>query len=424
MKRVAVVGGGVIGLCSTYYLRRRGFSVTVIERGAEGHDCCSVGNAGMVVPSHIVPLAAPGVPASAFRWMFDAKSPFSIRPRLSLDFIRWGLRFLRSSNVRHVERSAPVLRDLHLASRKLFEELSGLTANEFGLEKRGLIALCRTQHALDEEAKTAERAKQLGIPAEVISAAGAARLDPAVRMDVAGGVYFPLDCHLSPHRFVETMTRLVKQEGGEFLWSTEATGFRSTRGRITAVTTTQGNHGSAEVGADEFVLAGGVFSPAVLQGLGLQLPMEAGKGYSLTLPTPPQLPRLCSILVEARVAVTPMGRALRVGGTMELAGLDRTIRPERTQGIVNAVVKYFPEFRPKDFDGIQPWYGFRPCSPDGLPYVGRFRKYSNLCAATGHAMLGLSLGPITGKLVSEIVAEERASIAIEALGPDRFRWIG
>ena len=158
----------------------------------------------------------------------------------------------------------------------------------------------------------------------------------------------------------------------------------------------------------------------MVRGLGLRLPMQAGKGYSLTIPRPRQLPQLCSILTEARVAVTPMDGSLRVGGTMEVVGLDETIQPRRVQGIIHALPRYFPDFTLEDFEGIEPWRGLRPVTPDGLPYLGRFASVPNLIAATGHAMMGLSLGPITGRLVSEIVDREPPSIDLGLLSPDRY----
>jgi len=172
--------------------------------------------------------------------------------------------------------------------------------------------------------------------------------------------------------------------------------------------------------ADEFVLCGGSWTQALARQLRIRLPMQAGKGYSLTLPQPRQLPAICSIFHEARVAVTPMGGALRFGGTMEIDGMSEEINPVRVRGIINAVPKYFPDFTAKDFEGVQPWRGLRPCSPDGLPYVGRAARYSNLSIATGHAMMGLSLGPITGKLVAEIVSGEKPGIDIGMLSPDRY----
>jgi D-amino-acid dehydrogenase len=168
------------------------------------------------------------------------------------------------------------------------------------------------------------------------------------------------------------------------------------------------------------VLCGGSWSPTVARDLGLSLPMQAGKGYSLTVTQPRQLPAICSIFTEARIAVTPMAGTLRFGGTMEIAGLNEDINPVRVRGIIKAVPKYYPEFRSEDFQGISPWRGLRPVSPDGMPYLGRTRRHRNLVIATGHAMMGLSLAPITGLLTSEILSGEKPSIDIGLLDPDRF----
>ena len=414
-KHVIVCGAGVVGLCSAYYLLQRGHRVTMIERGAPDHDCCSLGNAGMIVPSHFIPLAAPGMTSLAIKWMFDSKSPFYVRPRLSIELITWGLRFMRAANQAHVSRSAPLIRDLSLASRALFEELSALGDDDFGLTKRGLLMLCRSDDTLHEEARIIARARELGLPAELVTPARAAELDPGVRMTIAGAVFFPLDCHLTPHRLMAKLLRLTQAAGAKFRWSTEVTGWRVENNRLAAALTP-----GEEITADEFVLAGGSWSPAAVRSLGLKLPMQAGKGYSLTLPRPRQLPHLCSIFTEARVAVTPMGGALRVGGTMELSGLDESIQANRVAGIVESVPRYFPEFKIEDFREPPVWRGLRPCAPDGLPYVGRFARWTNLCAATGHAMMGVSLAPVTGQLVAEILSDEKPSIAIDALRPDRF----
>jgi D-amino-acid dehydrogenase len=302
-----------------------------------------------------------------------------------------------------------------MLSRACFEELSELSGNTFDLVKKGLLMLCQTQQALEEEGHMAEKARALGIPAEVLNAAQAATREPAVRMQIAGAVYFPNDCHLSPHRFMARLKEQAEKLGVRFLWETEATGWRCSGGRVDEVVTQRG-----VMAADEFVVCGGSWSSAVARGLNLKLPMQAGKGYSLTLPNPRQLPEICAILTEARVAVTPMGSALRFGGTMELAGLNEAINPRRVQGIIKAVSRYYPDFTAADFAGIQPWRGLRPCSPDGLPYLGRTRRYANLILATGHAMMGLSLGPVTGKLVAELVTEGRASLDLGLLAPDRF----
>jgi D-amino-acid dehydrogenase len=410
-----IIGGGVIGLSTAYYCAQRGHRVTVIDRNPAQRDGCSFGNAGMVTPSHFVPLAAPGMVALGLKWMWNPESPFYIKPRLDWDLLGWGFKFWRAASAAHVARCAPLLRDLSFASRACFEELADLPGNDFGLVKRGLAMLCKTQRTFDEEAKLADQARALGVPAVVLDAKQTAALDPDVTMAVAGSVYFPKDCHLSPNRFMAGLQRQLEQAGAKFCWNTSVDGFIRDGTRIASVQTA-----SKQFEPDEVVLCGGSWSPVVARGLGLKLPTQAGKGYSLTLPKPRQLPRICAIFSEARVAATPMDGALRFGGTMEIAGLNEEINPVRVQGIIKSVPKYYPEFTSQDFVGIQPWRGLRPCSPDGLPYLGRTAKFSNLCIATGHAMMGLSLGPITGKLIAEILSGEKPSIGIAALDPDRY----
>ncbi|MGH8187449.1 MAG: NAD(P)/FAD-dependent oxidoreductase, partial [Steroidobacteraceae bacterium] len=311
--------------------------------------------------------------------------------------------------------AGPVLRDMLIASRELYEQLADRCANAFGLTKRGLMMLCRTKHGLEQEVQAARRARALDIPLEIVSPQRAAELNPGAQMDIEGAVFYPLDCHLDPPRLLSALHRLIVDAGVKVLWSTELTGWRARNGRVDAARTSQG-----EIEADEFVLAGGSWSETMARELGLNLPLQAGKGYSLTLSQPRELPRMGAILCEARAAVTPIGTSLRVGGTMELGGLDSTIRLARVRAIAAAVTEYFPAFRVEDFASVAPWVGLRPCSPDGLPYIGRFGRYSNLCAATGHAMLGVSLAPVTGKLVSDVLSGAPPRIAIEALSPQRY----
>ena len=414
-KNILVIGGGIIGLCTAYYAARKGHRVTVIDRNPEQRDGCSFGNAGMIVPSHFIPLAAPGMVALGLKWMWNPESPFYIKPRLDLDLLKWAWKFWKASTTAHVRQCAPLLRDLGFASRNAYEELAALPANDFGLVQKGLLMLCGEQHTLDDEGKMAEQARSLGVPAEVLDAKQAARLDPDITMNIAGAIYFPKDCHLSPNRFMAGLKRQCEAMGVQFLWNAEV--IRATRhgSRVISVATAQ--HAFE---ADEFVLAGGSWSPVIGQELALRIPMQAGKGYSLTLTKPRQLPQLCSIFTEARVAVTPMGDTLRFGGTMEIAGLNEDINPVRVKGIIKSVPKYFPAFTPDDFENIQPWRGLRPCSPDGMPYMGRTAQFSNLVIATGHAMMGLSLGPITGKLMAEVLSGESPSIDLGLLNPDRY----
>ena len=395
----------------------------------------------MIVPSHFTPLAAPGMVALGLKWMWNPESPFYIKPRLDLDLLSWGFKFWRAATADHVRRAAPLLRDLHLASRAGYEEFAALPDTDFGLVQKGLVMLCRTQHALDEEAAAAQQARALGVPADVLDARQTTALDPNVTMTVAGSVYFPKDCHLSPDRFMAALKQQCDRLDVKFIWNTEVAGWKLENRRIVSVQVKtagapeiirrerDGNTKSRvgplrsdtnEITADEFVLCGGSWSPVISRDLGLTLPMQAGKGYSLTLTQPRQLPQICSIFTEARVAVTPMIGTLRFGGTMEMAGLNEDINPVRVRGIIKSVPHYYPQFREEDFAEVRPWRGLRPCSPDGLPYLGRTRRASNLVIATGHAMMGLSLGPITGRLVAELITDGKPSLALDLLNPDRY----
>ena len=412
---VLVIGGGVIGLCTALYCARRGWRVTLAERNGASRDGCSFRNAGIVVPSHFVPLAAPGMVALGLKWMCNPRSPFHIRPRASWQLLDWLLKFWRAANPDHVRRAAPVLRDLALASRDCYAEFAA-HENDFGFVKSGTLMLCKTRHGLDEEARTADQARTLGIPAKVLDANETAALDPGVRMDVAGSVHYPGDCHLAPERLMPSLQHRVAESGTKFMWNTTVTGWRIEGGRIRAATAS-----GTEIEADEFVLCAGSWSACLARKLGLKLVMQAGKGYSLTLPRPLRQPHLCAILTEARVAVTPLEGALRFAGTMEIAGMNEAVNPARVRAIIDAVPRYYPDLAPAAFGGIEPWCGLRPCSPDGLPYVGRTARYANLVVATGHAMMGITLGPVTGRLVADIISGHAPGIDLAPLAPDRYQ---
>lgn len=412
--RVAVIGGGVIGLCCAHYLLERGHGVTVLERGPEGHDCCSLGNAGYISPSHFVPLAAPGIVGQAIRWMGDPESPFYAPLRMDPEFLAWGWRFWRASSASRARRAQPLLRDMNLASRALFLALSERTRNEFELEQGGLLALFQTEHGLAEEARHAARARELGMPAEVLDARAAKALEPGLTLDVIGGVHYPLDAHVTPQKFHAALARLVRERGGEFRFGAEVRSWERDGGSIRAAATSAGR-----VEADEFVVAAGVWSAPLVRTLGIRLPLQPGKGYSLTLPNPRERPRRAVLLQESRVALTPMGTTLRVGGTMEVGASDSRINPPRIRGILSSLMRHLPAFRPEDFRDVTPWSGLRPLSPDGLPYVGRFRRFQNLSVAAGHAMMGLSMSAITGELIAQTLSGERPSVDMTLLSPDR-----
>ena len=412
-RQLVIVGGGVIGFCTAYYALRAGLGVTVLEREPKEGDNCSMGNAGMVVPSHFVPLAAPGMIAKGLRWMLDPKSPFYVKPRLSPELARWGWLFYRHSTADHVAASRELLRDLNLESRRLFAELAGEC--EFGWVPKGLLMLCNSAKGMDAEAELAKEAAEIGVEADIVDPAGAAKLDPGVRMSVQGAVHYKQDCHLNPRRFMQEIRRRVVELGGQIEYGVEIDRVQIKGSRVRAVSS-----GERKFEGERFVIAGGSWTAGLLRQVGLKLPLQAGKGYSLTLDQPPELPELCSIFSEAKVAITPMGSTLRFAGTMEVGGNDLSVNPMRVKGIVQSVPRYFPGFGEKDFEGIEPWAGLRPVSPDGIPYLGPVDGLENLHASTGHAMMGLSLGPVTGRLMADLLTGSRPFRPIEALAVGRF----
>ncbi|KAB7727654.1 FAD-dependent oxidoreductase [Rudanella paleaurantiibacter] len=416
MTHVGIIGGGIVGLSSAYYLHRAGYRVTVFDQNPIT-DGCSFGNAGMIVPSHIIPLAQPGMIAKGMRWMLRSTSPFYVRPRLSADLLRWGWLFYRHANARHVERAIPALRDLSLLSKKLYIELAGPSSPlaDFGWQERGLFMLYKTASAEHEMAEEAEVANRAGIEAQVLNGTQVQDLEPDVRVDVRGAVYYPGDAHLNPGALVRTLLDYLRGQGVGFVTGTAVTGFGTNGNRVTAVQTA-GN----EVAVDEVVVAGGAWSPEIAARLGVNLSLQGGKGYSFMLRGLTPNVRVPAIMLEARATATPMGSDLRFAGTLEVAGTDLTVNLNRVRGIAESINQYYPEL-PVQMPAVDAvWRGLRPCSPDGLPYIGRAGRFDNVTLATGHGMMGLSLGPATGLLVAETVANRPESMDLTPFRLDRF----
>jgi len=413
-RKVIVIGGGAIGLCAAHELRTEGFETVLLDRG-DRVDGCSVHNAGLIVPSHFVPLAAPGVMKQGLRWMLDPESPFYVKPRLDPALVSWIWRFHRSSTREHVHRSMILLRDLGQAGLAGFTHLQQLEGMNFGLIRKGLLMLFRTEGGRASCVEESKLARGIGVEAEVLEAGELQKLEPNISFSAAGGVYFPGDAHLSPSLFFEQMTRLVQREGTLMDHSTEVLGFEHFGGQITGVRTSSGLHE-----ADSFIVAGGAWSSTLLRGLDLRLPLQAGKGYSVTVDHPPKKPAIPLILTESRVAVTPFPESIRLAGTMELAGNDLSINGRRVNALLKAASRYVPDIELPPLHEIRPWAGLRPCSPDGLPYIGRFNAFQNLIVATGHAMLGITMAPATGKLVADLVTGRSITLDMQWLSPDRF----
>lgn len=412
--KIGILGGGIIGLSSAYYLDKAGHDVTIIDQ-TNLLDGCSHGNAGMIVPSHFIPLAAPGMISKGIRWMFDSTSPFYIKPRFSKSLIKWGYHFYRSATSAHVQKSAPALKEISLLSKSLYQEWKQELPFDFGYQEKGLLMLFKTKEAEHEETNTVEMASRYGIEAYLLNASEVQNLETQIKVDVKGGVYFPGDAHLNPNVLVSNLIKYLRQKGVFFRDKTTLKDFQIDNGKVLAVKTNNG-----DFRFDEVVMALGSWSGEIGGKLQLSLPMQAGKGYSFTLNDVVNNVQIPSIFLEARVAVTPMGNSLRFGGTMEITGVDHRINMNRVKGIVNAIPRYYPKMLVPMPNQENVWHGLRPCSPDGLPYIGRSKKIENLIIATGHSMMGLSLAPATGLLVSELVDNKKSSMNIELFEPERF----
>jgi D-amino-acid dehydrogenase len=414
MKNIAIVGGGIIGLSAAYYLNQSGHRVTIFDQGGL-NDNSSVGNAGMIVPSHIIPLAAPGMISKGIRWMFNSKSPFYVRPRLSKNLIKWGMKFYAHANHEHVMRSIPLLKEISSLSKQLYQGLAKENNFEFGYEERGLLMLFKTIETEKEELEAAKLANKVGVEARVLSLAEAQHLEPFVKLNARGGIYFPGDAHLNPQLLVNTLKDHLSRSGVAIFPNTTIEDFVIKGDAIKGVRVQTDLQMF-----DEFIVAAGAWSGILCSRLGIDLPMQSGKGYSFTFDEVSHNVRIPTLLLEGRVAVTPMGSSLRFGGTMEIGDTNRSINMNRVKGIFETIPKYYPEMNVQMPDEKAIWNGLRPCSPDGLPYIGRSSKLKNLIIATGHSMMGMSLGPATGKMVTELVDEVPCSMDLAAFSPERF----
>jgi D-amino-acid dehydrogenase len=413
MGKVIVAGGGVIGLCSAYYLSKAGHKVVVIDQGDLKHGT-SFGNAGYISPSHFIPLASPGIIAQGLQWMMSSSSPFYIKPRLDMDLIKWGLTFWKRSGKSTMERNVPHLNNMLQLSRRLTSEIRDDLGNHFHMKEMGCLMLYKSASTEKHEIEMAQEAAAFNIETRVLSAREVQEMEPEVQVDVKGGVLYPIDAHLHPGDLMKTIYEYLLANGVEFYLNTSITGFEKEGRKVTKVLTDKG-----AFEGDEIVVATGSWISSHLKHLGIHLLLQAGKGYSMTFENISKNLHYPSILVDDRVAMTPMGGDLRMGGTMEISGIGSKMLIKRVVSIYKAAKSYFPDL-PVEFPAEDKiWYGLRPLSPDGLPYLGRHSKYDNLVIAGGHAMLGISLAAGSGKLVEEIIRGEKLSMDISAFDVER-----
>jgi D-amino-acid dehydrogenase len=434
MPKSLIIGGGIVGLSTAYFLRKKGWDVTVLEK-SDLSDNCSFGNMGYLSPSHIIPLAAPGMIEQGIFWMFDKKSPFYVRPSLDWQLIDWGLKFMRHCNQRHVDRSARPLLDLLLFSKDIFVDWAKNTSLSFDLQQKGCMMYYQTAKKEKAELATARMGETYGMKIRYFDKSAAQALEPDLPPEVTGGVMYEDDGHIDPSALMRQMPAWLEQQGVKIIRHAEVTGFHRSGRNITGVDYQKDGATHTET-ADKVILSAGSWSPQIAKLAGANIPMMPGKGYSMDIDGLTKKLQYPCIFLEAKVALTPWGNRLRIGSTMEIGAINNRIMLPRAQGIMEAVPRFMPAYMDDpafkavyqrittatDSESLRDlvWFGFRPVSADGMPYIGYAPNADNLIMATGHAMLGLSLGPGTGQLVAELANGEQPSLQLDAYKVDRF----
>ena len=412
-KRVLIIGGGVIGAACAHYLLKAGCQVTLVERGEFGGGC-SHGNCGFVCPSHVLPLAAPGAVGRTLKAMFARNSPLSIKPRFDPALWSWLYHFARRSNERDMLAAARAIQALLNSSRRLYDELFAAEPLAAEWETRGLLFAFLSSQAMEHYAETDRLlAEKFAMLAVRYDSDEVTRLEPALKPGLAGGWHYPGDAHLRADRLMASWRQLLIDRGAEIHERCEFRRFVRRGDRAVAADCSLGS-----LEADQFVVAAGAWTPRLKLDLGCRIPIQPGKGYSLTMPRPARSPAIPLIFEEHRVAVTPMQSGYRLGSIMEFAGYDESLKPEKLELLRRGASHYLLE--PAAEPVLERWYGWRPMTFDSQPIIGRSPALANVTLAAGHNMLGISMAPATGKLVAELLAEAPPHVDPAPYSPARF----
>ena len=414
MKRAAVIiGAGVIGAACAHYLLDSGWTVTLLDKGPFA-GACSHGNCGLICPSHVLPLAEPGAIRRAIKSMFQKNAPFHIKPRLNLDLWAWLWNFARRCNTACMMESGHAIQALLHSSVSLYQQdLIDRHHLDCEWETRGLLFAYRDPAELDAYSKTNDLLAQTFHEPATRYTDDLQKLEPSLKPDLAGGWYYHSDAHLRPDKLMSSWRRLLESRGATIHEHCELKSFTTTSTRAIAAETTRGS-----LVADAFIIATGAWTPLLSKYLGVKIPIQPGKGYSITMPRPSICPKVPLIFPATRVAVTPMQSGYRLGSMMEFAGYDQSIRQERLNLLKDGAAPYLRE--PYTDPVQEEWFGWRPMTADGKPVIDRSPTMPNVIIAAGHNMLGVSMAPATGKLVAELLNESSPHISPAPYSAARF----
>lgn len=418
---MVVIGGGVIGAACAHYLSRSGWQVTIVEQKQFGSGAAH-GNCGYVCPSHILPLPGPGVIRKTLKAMFSPDSPFSIKPRFDLSLWSFLFQFARRCNRKDMLAAGVTLQKMLNSSHALYEELFSTEPLEAEWQKSGILYPFLHQAGMEHFAENNQLLQEhFGHSADRYDADEVSKLEPALKSGMAGGWYFPGDAHLRPDKLMSSWKSLLEARGVSILEWHEFQGFSNGKSNGTAAKTNRpacAKTSKGDVEADAFVVATGAWTPLLNQHLGCHVPIQPGKGYSLTMPRPGRCPRIPLIFEEHRVAVTPWPSGYRLGSIMEFAGYDESLHPKRIEMLRSGASHYLHE--PTAEPIIEQWYGWRPMTPDSLPIIDRSPTMANVFIAAGHNMIGVSMATATGKLIEELLNGSPTHVPIEPMSIKRF----
>lgn len=398
---IGILGGGLIGNFTAYYLLQKGYKVTIFDQKSDILSA-SYGNAGMICPSHFIPLAAPGIVKTSLKWMLNPKSPLLFKPSFDLDFIKWCLAFYLNASAKNVRENTKPMADMLLQAKSLYLDLEVQNIIP-RIEKKGIIMYCNSDHALKEEIDMAQKANHLGIQTTILSNEGVSTCNPGLKLNGLGGVHYTGDMHTDPVVLMNALKDVLTTNGANII-SENVQRLVSRNTTITEVITSADKYK-----IDGVVLAAGVFTGEWIKTLGGKEKLQGGKGYNVTVENANPNLSTPMILVEGRVALTPMGNKLRIGGTMEIGKVNTNINQSRIEGVLESTEKYLPDFKKSDLLNIKPWFGYRPLSENGMPIIRKMSNWQNVFLNTGHGMLGLSLAPASGLLMEQIISNTLAS---------------
>ncbi len=412
-RHVLVIGGGVIGIGCAHYLQQAGFRVSVAEKGTIG-GACSHGNCGFVCPSHVLPLAEPGAVSSALKALLNPNGAFRIRPRLDPRLWSWLLKFARRCNHNDMVSAGHAIQPLLTSSLSLYQDLMRFASLECEWQKKGLLFVYRDHRALEAyEPVNSLLTSEFQESARRMNAAELLEFEPALKDNVAGAWYYEHDAHLRPDRLLASWRAFLEKKGVQFFERHELLGLEKADSQATSA-----KFAEQSIEADTFVVATGAWTPQLSEILGIRLPIEPGKGYSLTLPRSESDPQTPIMFPEYRVAVTPMQTSLRLGSIMEFAGYDSRLNQRRLRMLSASASQFMKQPLPTKIN--EEWFGWRPMTYDSVPIIGESPQFSNVILATGHNMLGLSMSTGTGKLVSELIAGQEPHLDPTPYSPHRF----